>query len=71
MKKAEDKKRTTKGILYKAIIGILVVAGMLGVFVVRKLYISRENLLMAYEKEIIPGIVCYGDSLTYGSGGGI
>jgi len=69
MKKAEDKKQTTKEILYKLIIGILVVAGIVGLFVVRKLYISRENLLMAYEKEIIPGIVCYGDSLTYGSGG--
>lgn len=35
----------------------------------RRLYITRENLLMAYEKKLLPGIVCWGDSLTFGSGG--
>lgn len=38
-------------------------------FSYRRLYIKRENLLMAYEKQLIPGIVCWGDSLTFGSGG--
>lgn len=38
-------------------------------FSIRRLYITRENLLLAYEKQVLPGIVCWGDSLTYGSGG--
>lgn len=69
MKEKERTGQSRKGLIYIGIIGVLVAAGVLGLFVVRKLYISRENLLMAYEKERIAGIVCYGDSLTYGSGG--
>lgn len=33
------------------------------------IYAKRENLLSAYEKELVPGIVCFGDSLTEGAGG--
>ena len=69
MKEKESTGQDKKRLLYKVIIGILITTGILGLLVVRKLYINRENLLMAYEKELIPGIVCYGDSLTYGSGG--
>jgi len=57
-----------RGIILLTVSGILVVLGIMGMSV-RRLYIKRENLLMAYEKQIIPGIVCWGDSLTYGTGG--
>jgi len=46
---------------------ILTIGGM--VFCIRGLYIKRENLLMAYERQLVPGIVCWGDSLTFGTGG--
>ncbi len=44
-------------------------AGALGILSCRRLYVKRENLLSAYEKELVSGIVCYGDSLTAGTGG--
>lgn len=55
--------------IFLIILGILVLGNVVGMLIVRKLYITRENLLLAYEKQIIPGIVCWGDSLTFGSGG--
>lgn len=48
--------------------GAAVMLGAAGLGV-RSLYIKRENLLMAYEKRLISGIVCWGDSLTFGTGG--
>lgn len=51
------------------VIGVLLIVGVLGLFIGRKWFIQRENLLLAYERELIPGIVCFGDSLTFGSGG--
>lgn len=35
----------------------------------RNVYVKRENLLLAYEKTQVSGIVCYGDSLTEGACG--
>ena len=57
-----------KGIRVTVVVLSFAVVGIAG-FSIRCLYITRENLLMAYEKQMIPGIVCWGDSLTYGSGG--
>lgn len=34
-----------------------------------KLYANEQNLLQAYTQEVIPEIVCIGDSLTAGTGG--
>lgn len=56
-------------IFFIATAGILAAAGMTGILIIRRLYVTRENLLMAYERQIVPGIVCWGDSLTYGAGG--
>lgn len=69
MEKAKEK-RKTKCIVWVIVLGgAMVFLGVLVLLFTRKLYIQRENLLMAYEKELVPGIVCFGDSLTYGSGG--
>ncbi len=35
----------------------------------RRLYIKEQFLLADYERSVIPKIVCYGDSLTFGTGG--
>lgn len=42
-------------------IGFLMAAALL---CMRNLYIKRENLLAAYEKQSVSGVVCFGDSLT-------
>ncbi len=55
-----------KKIIFGSIAVCFIILFALSLFFVRKLYIKRENLLMAYEQQIIPGIVCYGDSLTFG-----
>lgn len=68
MKRKKDMKHRKKGIVLLAGLGALVILGIVGISV-RRLYIKRENLLMAYERQIIPGIVCWGDSLTFGTGG--
>lgn len=67
----EEHKRKNKRryLIGGAVLCILSVAGILALLLIRGIYIKRENLLMAYEKEVIPGIVCFGDSLTFGSGG--
>ena len=61
------------GSLKKKIIFAVIVLAFAAVgiacLIIRCLYITRENLLLAYEKQILPGIVCWGDSLTFGSGG--
>lgn len=65
----EDMGRGKKiGVVLMAAIGAAVVLGTAG-FGIRSLYVKRENLLMAYEKQLLPGIVCWGDSLTFGTGG--
>lgn len=64
----EQRKRGNR-ILFMLGAGILAIVGVIGILTIRRLYIKRENLLMAYEKQLVPGIVCWGDSLTYGSGG--
>lgn len=69
MKEAKEKRRGKKRLCLFVLLAVLAAAGGAGVFAGRRLYIQRENLLMAYEKELVPGIVCFGDSLTYGSGG--
>lgn len=61
------KKRRDKGFFFAAAIILMIIVGM--AFCIRGLYIKRENLLMAYEKQLVPGIVCFGDSLTFGAGG--
>lgn len=53
-------------------IGSVAAAGAVMVMLllcIRGLYIKRENLLSAYEKQVVSGIVCFGDSLTAGAGG--
>lgn len=66
MKKIGNRKNI---IFLIATVGMLVIVGMIGILTLRKIYIKRENLLMAYEKQLVPGIVCWGDSLTFGAGG--
>ncbi len=54
----EDMGRGKKiGVVLMAAIGAAVVLGTAG-FGIRSLYVKRENLLMAYEKQLLPGIVC-------------
>lgn len=48
---------------------IVIICGACFVLISRNIYIKRENLLAAYEKEQVAGIVCFGDSLTEGAGG--
>lgn len=57
-----------KRIRFALVVLAFTVVGSAG-FSIRHLYITRKNLLMAYEKQLIPGIVCWGDSLTFGTGG--
>lgn len=52
-----------------AVILLAVGTVLLGFYSFHGIYAKRENLLSAYEKEQIPGIVCFGDSLTEGAGG--
>lgn len=53
------------------IIIILVLLLLCALFAVKnhKLYANEQNLLQMYTNEIIPEIVCIGDSLTAGTGG--
>lgn len=61
-------KRRKKGAVLLLAAVCLFIFGTAGLSV-RRLYIKRENLLMAYEKQMLAGIVCWGDSLTAGTGG--
>lgn len=61
------KKLRNRIVFCVSVVILMIVGGTF--FSNRRLYIKRENLLMAYEKQLIPGIVCWGDSLTFGSGG--
>lgn len=52
------------------IVIILLCAVCMSVGVIsHKLYANEQNLLQAYEREVISEIVCIGDSLTAGTGG--
>lgn len=63
-----DTRNLKKRIRFAVVVFAFVAVGIAGLSF-RRLYITRENLLMAYEKQMLPGIVCWGDSLTFGAGG--
>lgn len=51
------------------VVGILLVINMGQFLYNHQLYANEQNLLMLYTQEMIPHIVCIGDSLTNGTGG--
>lgn len=58
------KKRISIGII---IILVLICGGLTGLL--HRLYAKQQCLLQAYEQQMIPEIMCIGDSLTAGTGG--
>lgn len=65
MKNGEEMKQR----IYIIVIVLLCAVCMSVGVISHKLYANEQNLLQAYEREVIPEIVCIGDSLTAGTGG--
>lgn len=62
-------KRWKNQIVCIGIILVLCLANMVQALYNHKLFANEQNLLQLYTQEVIPQIVCIGDSLTNGTGG--